>query len=163
MLEDKKEGNRRNRSPRRNRSFPRNERREKKFYVYVQPPSRFDTYTALNTSIEQILHAISNEKYVRKPWPTKPKPNADKSKRCDYHKEFGDTTQECQKLKDEIEWLMQHNYLKEYNNIYLKALKGKASKGEQSMPDKQLRGTINTIMGATETWAVFKRKRNQHL
>lgn len=48
-----------------------------KFDIYIPPPGQFDTYTPLNASIEQIMHAIGNEKYVNKPWLAKSKPNAD--------------------------------------------------------------------------------------
>lgn len=85
MLKHKKYGYQRNRSPRKDRAFSKSDRQKKKFDVYIPHPSLFDNYTPLNASIEQILHAIGNEKYVRKLWPAKPKPNADRSKRCDYH------------------------------------------------------------------------------
>lgn len=147
-------------SPRRNKSFQNNERREKKFDEYVSPPSWCNTYTPLNTFIEQILHAIGNQKYINKPCPTKPIPNVDNRKRCEYHKEFSYITRKCQKLMDGIQWLIQHGYLKEY---ILKHVKKKGNKEEKSERSKQSKGIINTIVGATEPWATSKRKESQHL
>lgn len=91
MQDDKR--NRRNRSPRKDRSFSKPKAAIKKFDVYILPPSRCNAYTPLNAPIEQIMHAIGNEKFVRKPYLLKGvRTSADRSKRCDYHHDYGHTT-----------------------------------------------------------------------
>lgn len=50
------------------------------------------------------------------------------SKQCEYHKEFGHTTQESQKLEDGIEWLIQHGYLKQY---ILESVEKKGAEGNR--------------------------------
>ena len=47
---------------------------------------RFESYTPLNTELEQILNAITHEPYVRRPRPFQPGANTDLSKHCAFHK-----------------------------------------------------------------------------
>ena len=40
--------------------------------------------------------------------------NTDKTRYCSFHKDYGYTTKQCQKLKDEVEYRINNRHLKEY-------------------------------------------------
>ena len=74
----------------------------------------FESYTPLTTGRAQILNAIANEHYLRKPNPITHGPNVDKTRYCSFHKDYGHTTEDCHKLMDEIEFHVRRSMLKEY-------------------------------------------------
>ena len=65
---------------------------------------KFESYTPLIVDRAQILNAIANEPYLKRPHPLKHGLNIDRTKYCSFHRDYGYTTEECQKLKDEIEY-----------------------------------------------------------
>lgn len=76
---------------------------------------KFTHYTPLNVEREYILYAIINEPFFRICLPLeKSKYEPHRSKRCDYHKDFGHTTQQCNKLKEDNERWIEQGYLKKY-------------------------------------------------
>ena len=75
---------------------------------------RFESYTPLNIKLEQILNAITHEPYVRRPRPFQPGANTDQSKYCAFHENQGHTTNDCAKLRDEVEFLIRKGHLKEF-------------------------------------------------
>ena len=62
----------------------------------------------------QILNTIANESYLKRPHPINHSPNVDKTRYYFFHKDYGHTTKDCQKLKDEIEYHIRRGMLKEY-------------------------------------------------
>ena len=79
-----------------------------------QVHQKFQEYTPLTVNMEQIMNAIGNEPYIQHPNPLCHGPNKDKNKYCSYHKDIEHTTEQCVKLKDEIEFLIEKGYLKEF-------------------------------------------------
>ena len=79
-----------------------------------QPVHRkFENYTPLAVGRAQILNAIANEYYLRRPNPITHGPNVDKTKYCSFHKDYSHTMEGCHKLKDEIEFHVKMGMLKE--------------------------------------------------
>ncbi|GKV12075.1 hypothetical protein SLEP1_g23275 [Rubroshorea leprosula] len=63
--------------------------------------------------LAQILAQIQH--WVRRPPPPlHDSPRADKSKHCDYHRAYGHNTEDCQHLKDELEFLARNGKLEGY-------------------------------------------------
>ena len=75
---------------------------------------RFKSYTPLTVGRAQILNIIANEHYLRRSNPITHGPDVDKTKYCSFHKDYGHTTENCHKLKDEIEFHKRKGILKEY-------------------------------------------------
>ena len=75
-------------------------------------PQRF---TPLTASISQVLHEVRNEQFLR--WPTQIKSDPatrDNTKYCEFHRDYGHHTNNCIQLKREIEYLIQHGYLRRF-------------------------------------------------
>ncbi|KAK6153353.1 hypothetical protein DH2020_012992 [Rehmannia glutinosa] len=73
---------------------------------------RFERYTPLNTSKNEILMYIRDKDYVK--WPSKMKTPANKrsgDKYCTFHRDHGHDTKDCETLKNEIEDLIRRGYL----------------------------------------------------
>ena len=75
---------------------------------------RFESYTPLTTERAQILNAIANEHYLIRLNPITHDLNVDKTRYYSFHKDYGHTTEDCHKLKDEIEFHVRRGMLKEY-------------------------------------------------
>ena len=75
---------------------------------------KFESYTTFTTNKEHILNAIVHESYLRRAHPMKQGPNINKTIYCSFHKDYGHITEQCQKLKDEIECLIRMGHLKKY-------------------------------------------------
>ncbi|GKV29735.1 hypothetical protein SLEP1_g38636 [Rubroshorea leprosula] len=68
---------------------------------------------SLRDCMSQILAQIQH--WVRRPPPPlHDSPRADKSKHCDYHRVYGHNTEDCQHLKDELEFLARNGKLEGY-------------------------------------------------
>jgi len=68
---------------------------------------RFSRYTPLNVDRSKILQEALSAELIPPPRRALSLENADRSKRCRYHKNIGHSTEECQALKDKIEELIQ--------------------------------------------------------
>ena len=70
-----------------------------------QPVHRkFESYTPLAVGRVQILSAITNESYLKRSNPITHSPNVDKTRYCSFYKDYGYTTEDYHKLKNEIEF-----------------------------------------------------------
>ncbi|XP_074326801.1 uncharacterized protein LOC141664746 [Apium graveolens] len=68
---------------------------------------RFSKFARLNAQRSQILMEIEKNKEFKWPKPLRGDPKKrDKSRYCRYHKDVGHHTDDCKKLKDEIEYLI---------------------------------------------------------
>ena len=75
-------------------------------------PQRFTPLTAL---VSQVLHEVWNEQFLR--WPTQMKSDPatrDNTKYCEFHRDYGHRTDNCIRLKREIEYLIQRGYLRRF-------------------------------------------------
>ncbi|GKV19151.1 hypothetical protein SLEP1_g29444 [Rubroshorea leprosula] len=80
-----------------------------------KPPTypKYDSYIPLSSSRSQILSQIQH--CVKRPPPQTHDPSrADRSKYCDYHRVYGHNTEDCQSLKDELEFLARNGKLEGY-------------------------------------------------
>ena len=75
-------------------------------------PRRF---TPLTTAVSQVLREVQQEQFLR--WasqmmsdPTK----RDNTKYCEFHRDHGHRTDDCIQLRKEIEYLIQHGYLRRF-------------------------------------------------
>ena len=120
---------------------------------------------ALTAEREQILNAIANDSYLKRPHPMKQGPNIDKTMYCSFHRDYGHTIEQCQKLKDEIEYHIKKGYLKEYicRDQSGRRQKDIRASGSKPMGKLQIIDIIHTIIGATKEWSQSKSKRRQHL
>ncbi|GKU87474.1 hypothetical protein SLEP1_g1867 [Rubroshorea leprosula] len=74
---------------------------------------KYASYIPLTLPRSQILAQIQH--WVRRPPPPlHDSPRADKSKHCDYHRVYGHNTEDCQHLKDELEFLARNGKLEGY-------------------------------------------------
>ncbi|GKV37609.1 hypothetical protein SLEP1_g45619 [Rubroshorea leprosula] len=74
---------------------------------------KYASYIPLTLPRSQILAQIQH--WVRRPPPPlHDSPRADKSKHCDYHHVYGHNTEDCQHLKDELEFLARNGKLEGY-------------------------------------------------
>ena len=101
-------------SDRNSRSFSKNKPTHMLESLGQLVHKKFKVYTALTASREQILNAIANESYLKRSHPLKQGPIMDKTRYCYFHKDYGHTIEDCQKLKDEIEYHIRRGQLKEY-------------------------------------------------
>ncbi|GKV04597.1 hypothetical protein SLEP1_g16740 [Rubroshorea leprosula] len=127
------------------------------------PPKTWNEVNDRSQILAQIQHWVR-----RPPPPLHDSPRADKSKHCDYHRVYGHNTEDCQHLKDELEFLARNERLEGYDNQY-PSEQGRAYRGRQfnrrgqgqrtttqNQKDKKwvgyvgippLSGTINMISG----------------
>ncbi|XP_059639659.1 uncharacterized protein LOC132282045 [Cornus florida] len=78
-------------------------------------PSRYNNYTPLNTSVEQVFLQIQDDASLK--WP--PKLKADPTKRsrdkyCRFHRDHGHNTEDCFDLKNQIENLVRKGHLRKF-------------------------------------------------
>ncbi|KAJ0974878.1 hypothetical protein J5N97_016843 [Dioscorea zingiberensis] len=77
--------------------------------------ARYDNYTPLNTSRENIMLQIQDKKILKQPEPIRETSSAKKSgKFCIYHKVQGHTTENCIHLRDAIEDLVREGKLSQF-------------------------------------------------
>ena len=72
---------------------------------------QFSRYTPFNVGKGKILQKALNAELIPPPRRALSPDNADRSKKCRYHKNTGHSTKECQALKDKIEELIQAEHL----------------------------------------------------
>jgi len=89
---------------------------------FLPPPSqpreikspKFTTYTPLNTNRRRILEeALSTDILPISRRAATPK-NADTTRHCRFHQNYGHTSEECVALKDKIEELIQAGHLRQF-------------------------------------------------
>ncbi|GKV51566.1 hypothetical protein SLEP1_g58208 [Rubroshorea leprosula] len=73
------------------------------------PPKTWNEVNDRSQILAQIQHWVR-----RPPPPVHDSPRADKSKHCDYHRVYGHNTENCQHLKDELEFLARTGKLEGY-------------------------------------------------
>jgi len=73
---------------------------------------RFNSYTPLTVSRERALDEALQTELILTLKRYQTPPNADTAKHCQYHRNFGHTTEGCQALKDKIEELIQGGHLR---------------------------------------------------
>ena len=99
----------------------------------------------------QILSAITNESYLKRSNPITHSPNVDKTRYCSFYKDYGYTTEDYHKLKNEIEFHIRRGMLKEYvrQGQPEKRQDARAS-GSKSLGKQPIIGVIHMITGATK-------------
>ncbi|GKV24654.1 hypothetical protein SLEP1_g34238 [Rubroshorea leprosula] len=94
----------------------REEKKKQKVNEQWEKPADFPKYAnyiPLTLPRSQILAQIQH--WIRRPLPPlHDSPRADKSKHCDYHRVYGHNTEDCQHLKDELEFLARNGKLEGY-------------------------------------------------
>ncbi|GKV49755.1 hypothetical protein SLEP1_g56488 [Rubroshorea leprosula] len=94
----------------------REEKKKQKVNEQWGKPAEFPKYASyipLTLPRSRILAQIQH--WVRRPPPPlHDSPRADKSKHCDYHRVYGHNTEDCQHLKDELEFLARNGKLEGY-------------------------------------------------
>ncbi|XP_059627710.1 uncharacterized protein LOC132270548 [Cornus florida] len=76
-------------------------------------PGRYNNYTPLNTSVEQVFLQIQDDASLK--WPPKLKANPTKRSRdkyCRFHRDHGHNTEDCFDLKNQIENLVHKGEIK---------------------------------------------------
>ena len=119
------------------------------------PSSKYTNFTDLTGSHKEVFLATEQIGIYKRLDPLR----GDHSKRnqnkyCWYHKDVGQTTEECVMLKDEIEKLIYDGYLQDY--VHNRGAKPRTDQSEAGPPRK-----IRTIFGkphfAGETWGAQNR------
>ena len=75
---------------------------------------RFNNYTLLTVPRGKILDEALQTELIPTLKQTQTPPNADTAKRCQYHRNYGHTTEGCQALRDKIEELVQAGHLRKF-------------------------------------------------
>ena len=113
---------------------------------------KFHSYTLLIADVEQILNAIAHEPYIKRPYPMHHDPNTDKTKYYSFHKDHGHIMEQCQKLNDELEFLIRKGYLKEFiHRDQVERRETKAQSSKSKAADKRpIFRVINILVDATK-------------
>ena len=72
-------------------------------------------FTPLTASVSQVLHEVRNEQFLR--WPTQMKSDPatrDNTKYCEFHRDYGQRTENCIQRRREIEYLIQRGNLRRF-------------------------------------------------
>ena len=65
--------------------------------------------------MSQVLHEVRNEQFLRRPTQMKSDPaTRDNTKYCEFHRDYGNRTDNCIQLKREIEYLIRRGYLRRF-------------------------------------------------
>ena len=95
--------------------YPRTDRDSDAPPKMTIPGQRFMEYARLNTPRSQILMEIENDKDLRWPKPLRTYPERrNKNQYCRFHQDVGHDTDDCRKLKDEIEFLIRRGRLSKF-------------------------------------------------
>ncbi|XP_059638538.1 uncharacterized protein LOC132280801 [Cornus florida] len=112
-------------------------------------PGRYNNYTPLNTSVEQVFLQIQDDASLK--WP--PKLKADPTKRsrdkyCRFHRDHGHNTEDCFDLKNQIENLVRKGHLHKFTTRNGKRGSNPAREGRDDRPPQhQPMGEIKVISG----------------
>ena len=72
-------------------------------------------FTPLTATVSQVLREVQHEKFLR--WPSQIRSDLtkrDNTRYCEFHRDHGHRTNDCIKLKKEIEYLIRRGYLRRY-------------------------------------------------
>jgi len=133
-------------------STTRSDTQEKKYIdkervLAPRPDSRFkdsrqpkyNRYTPLMSNRARILDEALNADLIATPQRVPTPPNANTTKHCEYHRNYGHTTEDCFTLKDKIEELIQAGQLRRFVK---REERGFSSKEErEGRYEEQPRGT----------------------
>ena len=114
---------------------------------------QFTNYTTLSTSRAEIYLASQEEVPYKKPPPIRREMRKrDMNKYCRFHEDYGHDTNECNHLKDEIEFLLRSGKLKKYRAETPQGEGGRSNSGfkRQKSPPLQpgpVNFTVDTICG----------------
>ncbi|XP_057720154.1 uncharacterized protein LOC130934615 [Arachis stenosperma] len=89
---------------------------------HKQPPQvrRFTNYTPLTVPIVEVYQQIADKGILSRPRSLKERMGGKKSLYCDYHKGFGNNTQDCFDLKDALEQAIEEGKLSEFSRFIRK-------------------------------------------
>jgi len=151
--------------------------------------SRFASYTPLNAHRGRVLEEALNADLLPTPRRAATPRNADTSKHCRFHQNYGHSTEECIALKDKIEELIQAGHLKQFvkripeqmrrrqrtperqkdfrGGRRQRTMEGLEPPRRQSPPSisqgPSVRGVINTIAGGFAGGGITSTARKRHL
>ena len=130
---------------------------------------RFQAFTPLNTTPEQILMQIENRNILTRPEPMRTDPDKrDRTKYCQFHNDHGHLTSDCIHLKRQIEALIQQGELKEFVNRVIDdrqnapRLPAARNNNLPALPAPQQRNLqeIRTIFGGLETGNIARERKS---
>jgi len=154
-------------------------------------PSKYTQYISLNANRGQILEEALHAALIHAPRRAPTPRNADTTKPCRFHQNYGHTTDECVVLKDRIEELIQAGHLRRFvqgqgrvprrrertpENKHFLGGRERAQEGErphqrqraddnvtQEPKNPALKGVINTIAGGFTGGGCTTTTRRKHL
>ncbi|XP_052175321.1 uncharacterized protein LOC127790084 [Diospyros lotus] len=105
------------------------------------------SYTPLNASRAEILLALEDKNYLRRPPPLKSPPNTrSKKKYCRFHRDHGHEIEDCIQLKEEIQELINRGYLRDFVS------RGGVNSGRvESQSEHRRRSPTRTVPGPHST------------
>ncbi|KAK3011492.1 hypothetical protein RJ639_012497 [Escallonia herrerae] len=140
------------------RNFKRSKRNERR----PREPLDMKNLTPLNTRPSQILHEIRDNEILDRPDRMRSAPSKrDRSLWCQFHNDYGHTTNNCELLKREIEALIKRGHLKKYiarrddRREETPVVEGREERQENA-------GTINTISGGIAAGGSSRRGRKAY-
>ena len=138
-------------------------------------------HTPLTTDRSRILEEALNVDLLTTLKRTNTPPNADQTKHCRYHRNFGHTTEDCWALKDKIEELVQANHLRRFvqgnqedrrPRVDERRTNRRENRSRDDREDREphshregrpVRGVINTIAGGFARGGTTYSSRKRHL
>ena len=114
------------------------------------PSVKFNSFTTLNTPIDQLLMQIQDDPSFR--WPGKIRSDLDswpKNLYCRFHRDHGHLTENCLALKEQVETLIRQGKLQKYVSRppNTRPPKPQGPKEQIENPKSGLAGEIRTIVG----------------
>ena len=118
----------------------------------------------LTATVSQVLHEVQHEQFFR--WPTQMSSNPtkrDNTRYCEFHRDHGHRTDDCIKLRKEIEYLIRRGYLRRF-------LSSEGQNQAQPPPPRQTTtqhqqplGEIHVISGGFARGREYNSARKAHL
>ena len=114
------------------------------------PTGKFNSFTPLNTPIDQLLMQIQDDPSLR--WPGKIRSDPDsrpKNLYCWFHRDHGHRTENCMALKEQVETLIQQGKLQKYVSHPSNTCPPKAPGSKEQIENQRPApvGEIKTIIG----------------
>ena len=129
-----------------------------------KPPRRFTNFTLLNTSIDQVLMQIKDERTFTFLSKLKGDPNKrSRDKCCHFHRDHDHDTSECYDLKQQIEALIRQGKLQKFvSKKGTKQNQGAPVRRENERPKPPLED-IRIIVGGSTSSSSSKKARKTYL